>query len=313
MVKMGFTGQAMDTLFDLMARDPNIFNRILVDPELDRGRVQLLSAMWEKWNEAKITVESTRTQVEDLTDDISRRFDENHPYFETANEELDRLRGFSLINNFVAYHQLLKGAEKFQAALDDEVRREIKRVNSNVEYLAERVRDIHREAAWFPFPKLLLEFNKEFNYCVDKINWIRTQRLHDADNFRKSLRFVEEVEEHIDSLQGRLVTLRIIRDSTLFILMLGRNFIWLELLGLGALLIAVPSLIYFTQGIEGNMVLDTINDPSQRWEISKGLIIILSILCVAMAAVKSAVTFDKRKRELFDQVDKEKRKSRKRK
>jgi hypothetical protein len=61
------------------------------------------------------------------------------------------------------------------------------------------------------------------------------------------------------------------------------------------------------------MILDTIKDPSQRWEISKGLIIILSILCVAMAAVKSAVTFDKRKRELFDQIGKKKRKSRKRK
>jgi tetratricopeptide (TPR) repeat protein len=309
MVKMGFTGQAMDTLFDLVARDPNVFNRILVDPELDRGRVQLLSAMWEKWHEAETSVVTTRKQVEELTDDISKRFDETHPYFETANEELDRLRNFSRTNNYVAYHQLIKGTEKFQAALDDEVKREIKRINANIEYLAERVRDIQREAAWFPFPKLLLEFNKEFNYCVDKINWIRTQRLHDADNFRKSLRFVEEIEEHIDSLQGRLVTLRIIRDSTLFILMLGRNFIWLELLGLGSLLIAVPALIYFTQGIEGNMILDTIKDPSQRWEISKGLIIILSILCVAMAAVKSALTFDKRKRELFTQIDKEMRKS----
>jgi hypothetical protein len=267
----------------------------------------LLSAMWEKWNEAETSVETTRKTVEELIDDIAKRFDENHPYFETANEELDRLRNFSQTNNFVAYHRLLKGAEKFKASLDDEVRREIKRVNSNIEYLSDRVRDIQREAAWFPFPKLLREFNKEFNYCVDKINWIRTQRLDDANNFRKCLRFVEEIEEHIDSLQGRLVTLRIIRDSTLFILMLGRNFIWLELLGLGALLIAVPSLIYFTQGVEGNMILDTINDPSQRWEISKGLIIILSVLCVAMAAVKSAVTFDKRKRELFNEIDKERR------
>ena len=305
MVKMGFSSQAMNTLFDLVARDPHMFNRILIDPELDRGRVQLLSTMYEKWTEARNSVESTRKAVETLTDDISKRFDETHPYFETANEELDRLRHFSGTNNYVAYHQLLKGAEKFQAALNDEVRREIKRINSNIEYLSDRVRDIQHEAAWFPFPKLLLEFNKEFNYCVDKINWIRTQHLQDADNFRKSLRFVTEIEEHIDSLQGRLVTLRIIRDSTLFILMLGRNFIWFELIGLGLTLVALPTLIYFTRGIQGNFILDTINDPSQRWEISKGLIIILSILCVAMAAVKSAVTFEKRKRELFNQIDKE--------
>lgn len=305
MVKMGFTGQAMDTLFDLVDRDPNYFNRILVDPELDRGRVQLLSAMWEKWNEAEKSVETTRKQVEDLTDDISRRFNETHPYFEAANEELDRLRGFGRTNNYVAYHHLLQGTEKFRNGLDDEVRREVKRINANIGHLTERVRGIQREAAWFPFPKLLREFNKEFNYCVDKINWIRTQRLQDADNFRKSLRFSDEIEEHIDSLQGRLVTLRIIRDATLFILMLGRSFIWLELIGLGILLVALPSLIYFTQGVEGNIILDTIKDPSQRWEISKGLVIILSILCVSTAAIKSALTFDKRKRELFDQIDKE--------
>ncbi|WP_207259667.1 tetratricopeptide repeat protein [Desulfovibrio sp. Huiquan2017] len=309
MIKMGFTGQAMDTLLDLVVRDPNIFNRVLVDPELDRGRVQLLSAMWEKWNEAESSVESMRKQVEVLTDDIAKRFDETHPFFETANEELDRLRNYGRTNNYVAYHRLLKGAQKFQDALNDEVRREIKRINANVEYLTHRVRDIQREAAWFPFPKLLREFNKEFNYCVDKINWIRTQRLQDADNFRKSLRFVGEIEEHIDSLQKRLVTLRIIRDFTLFILMLGRNFIWLELIGLGILLIAVPSLIYFTHGIEGNIILDTIKDPSQRWEISKGLVIILSVLSVSVAAVKSALTFDKRKRELFDQIDKDIRKA----
>lgn len=309
MVKMGFTGQAMDVFFDLISRDPNVFNRILVDPELDRGRVQLMNALWEKWAAAEEQVESTREIVGQLKDDITKRFDENHGYFETANEELDRLSDLSKTKNYVAYHQLLRGADRFQSALDNEVKREIKRINSNLEYLSDRIRQIRREAAWFPFPKLLLEFNKEFNFCVDKINWIRTQHLSEADNFRKSLRFVQEIEDHIDSLQRRLVTLRIIRDSTLFILMLGRNFIWLEIIGLGLLLVGLPATIYFTQGMEGNYIVDLINDASQRWEISKGLVIILSITCIALAAVKSALTFEKRKRELFDQLDEEVRKS----
>jgi hypothetical protein len=266
-----------------------------------------MNALWEKWASAEEAVESTRAEVDQLTDDISKRFDENHNYFETASEELDRLKQLGTTSNYVAYYQLLRGAEKFQATLNLEVKREIKRINSNIEHLSDRVRDIQKEAAWFPFPKLLLEFNKEFNFCVDKINWIKTQRLQDADNFRKSLRFVEEIGEHIDSLQSRLVTLRIIRDSTLFVLMLGRNFIWLEIIGLGLLLVGLPSLIYFTRDIQGNYFLDMINDPGQRWEISKGLVIILSVCSVALAAVKSALTFDKRKRELFDQLDEEMR------
>ena len=187
--------------------------------------------------------------------------------------------------------------------------REIKRISGNLEYLADRVREIQREAAWFPFPKLLLEFNRDFNFCVDKINWVKTQNIKDAENFRKSLQFLEEIDDHIDSLQGRLVTLRIVRDSTLFILMLGRNFIWFELIGLGLLLVGVPALIYFTQDVRGNYIIDMINDESQRWEISKGLVIILSISCLALAAVKSALTFEKRKRELFQQLDDEMRES----
>ncbi|WP_233490904.1 hypothetical protein [Pseudodesulfovibrio indicus] len=309
MVKMGFTGQAMDILFDLISRDPNIFNRILLDPELERGRVQLMGALWEKWNQAETTAEDIREEVNSLTEDIAKRFDEGHPYFETANEELDRLKNLSLTSNYVAYQQMLKGTERFQTALSAEVKREVKRINANIEYLSDRLREIQREAAWFPFPRLLLEFNREFNFCVDKINWIRTQHLNDADNFRKSLKFVDEIEEHIHSLQGRLVTLRIVRDSTLFTLMLGRNFIWLELVGLGLLLVGLPALIYFTKDIQGNYILDMIKDANQRWEISKGLVIILSILCLAVASVKSALSFDRRKRELFEQIDDEIRKA----
>lgn len=307
MVKMGFTGQAMDLFSDLVDRDPNIFNRILIDPELDRGRVQLMSSLWERWSEADEDVKQARERVIALTDDIAKRFDSNHNYFETANEELDRLKGLGTIENYVAFRQLARGTDKFKASLDAEIKREIKRIDANLEYQSDRVRDIQKEAAWFPFPKLLLEFNKDFNFCVDKINWVKTQRLMDADNFRKSLKFLEEIEDRIDTLQGRLVTLRIVRDSTLFILMLGRNFIWLELLGLGLALVAIPSIIYFTQDMQGNWMLDAIRD--QRWEFTKGLVIILSISCLALAAIKSAFSFEKRKRELFEQLDEEMRQS----
>lgn len=307
MVKMGFTGQAIDIFFDLIGRDPHFFNYILVDPELDRGRVQLMNTLGEKWAEAEESAAIMKKDVEKLTTDIANRFDAMHSYHDTAKEELERLRTLGDVENYVAFQSLIRGTEKFQDTLDAEVKREIKRISSNLEFLTERVREIQKEAAWFPFPKLLLEFNKEFNTCVDKINWVKTQPLHEAGNFKRASQYVVEVEDHIDSLQSRLVTLRIIRDSTLFILMLGRNFIWMELIGLGIMLVGLPALIYFTQDIKGNYLLDIINDEKQRWEISKGLVIILSIFCVAASAIKSALTFEKRKQQLFDQLDEEMR------
>lgn len=307
MVKMGFTGQAMDVFSDLIDRDPHIFNRILIDPELDRGRVQLMSSLWDRWAEIDEEVKEVKGRVTGLTEDIVERFDENHSYFEYSMEELERLKKLAETQNYVAYRLLMRGTDKFKQNLDSEVNREIKRIDSNLDYQSERVREVQKEAAWFPFPRLLLEFNKDFNYCVDKINWIKTQQLKEPDKFRKSLLLLEKIEERIDTLQGRLVTLRIVRDSTLFVLMLGRNFIWLELLGLGLALVSIPAILYFTQDVAGNWMLDTIRE--QRWEFTKGLVIILSVLSLVIAAVKSGLTFDKRKRELFEQIDEELRQS----
>jgi len=307
MVKMGFTGQAMDLFFDLIERDAHIFNRILVDPELDRGRVQLMSSLWDRWHEADDEVQLTKVRVDELTEDIEKRFDPAHSYYEYALDELDRLRRLAETKNYVAYRLLLRGTEKFQVNLDGEVKREIKRIESNLDYQTDRIRDIQKEAAWFPFPTLLVEFNKDFNFCVNQINWIKTQQLKEPEKFRKTLALLDAIDEHIDKLQGRLVTLRIVRDSTLFVLMLGRNFIWLEVIGLGLALVCIPAILYFTQGIEGNWLLDNIR--GQRWEFTKGLVIILSVLSLASASVKTGLTFDKRKRELFDQIDQEMRQS----
>lgn len=303
MVKMGFTGQAMDLFFDLIERDAHIFNRILIDPELDRGRVQLMSSLWERWNEADDEVQQAKVRVDELTEDIEKRFDQNHSYYEYALDELDRLRRLAETKNYVSYRLLLRGTDKFKQNLDGEVKREIKRIEANLDYQTDRIRDIQKEAAWFPFPSLLVEFNKDFNFCVNQINWIKTQQLKEPEKFRKTLTLLDAIDEHIDKLQGRLVTLRIVRDSTLFVLMLGRNFIWLEVIGLGLALVCIPAILYFSQGIEGNWLLDNIRE--QRWEFTKGLVIILSVLSLAAAAVKTGLTFDKRKRELFAQIDEE--------
>ena len=124
-----------------------------------------------------------------------------------------------------------------------------------------------------------------------------------AENFRRTQRYLAEVEARIKTLQGRLVTLRIVRDSTLFILMLGRNFIWIELLCLGLALVSIPGFIYFTKGMEGNWLVDIV--IKQRWEFQKGLVIIMSIFALVAAALKSALGFEKRKRKLFERDEAE--------
>ncbi|GAB7023433.1 tetratricopeptide repeat protein [Salidesulfovibrio brasiliensis] len=303
MVKLGFTGQAMDLFFDLINMDPNVFNRILVDPELERGRVQLLSFLWDKWNEAEKDAEELRKKLDEYIDELDKRFDRKHPFHDAAEEELQRLKKTAEVNNYVAYRMLSRGMDRFSERLEKQVQLELKRINSNVDFLSERIKEIQKEAAWFPFPKLLVEFNRDFNYCVEKINWIKTQYLKQADNFRLATQYVEEIEKRVETLSGRLVTLRIVRDSTLFVLMLGKSFIWFELVGLGLAFIGVPGFIWFTQDVQGNWLVTTLRE--NQWEVTKGFVIILSALALAFAAIKSAAGFEKRKQQLFDQLDTE--------
>jgi tetratricopeptide (TPR) repeat protein len=300
MVKMGFTGQGVDMLNDILKDSPGYFNHMLIDPELDRGRTHVLQSMWELWGALEAEVQQFRDEVDALQSEIVHRFEEDHEFFEPAQKQLARLKSLSELNNFVAFHGLIHGIALFRDKLGKQVERDVKRMQKDTEHLIERLKDVQSEASWFPFPKLLREFNHDFNYCVEKMNWIMHQHIKSADNFRQARRYLLEVEDRLKALRSRLVTLRIIRDSTLFALMLGRAFIWMEVIGLGLALVGIPTLIYFTRGVENVWLLDIIRE--KQWEFQKGLILILSVTALTLAAIKSAFSFEKRKRELFERT-----------
>ncbi len=177
---------------------------------------------------------------------------------------------------------------------------EIKVINKKLEIYREELLDVQREASWFPFPKLLTEFNGDFNYCADKIYWIKTQQLNVAETFRKTQRYLDRIDDRLRKLRKRLVTLRVIRDSTLFIMLLGRSFIWLEVVFLGLALLCIPMLIYYSNNFQSNFIVDMI--IRQKWEFQKGLILILSILALAIAAFRAAVVSRRRRGSSFSSM-----------
>jgi tetratricopeptide (TPR) repeat protein len=303
MVKMGFTEQALSLFTDLIDRDPNIFNRILIDHELDRGRIHLMTALWSIWSKAESMAEEQKKRLDKLASDVGQWFDTEHEFHEQAHAYVDRLSELKDVRNYVAFIQLSRGCDTLQQQIDERVEKEIKLINVKVETHFERLKDVQKEAAWFPFPKLLVDFNRDFNFCAEKLNWIKTSHLKVAENFRNTQKFLSEIDERLVTLQSRLVSLRIVRDSTLFVLILGKNFMWLELASLGLALIMVPAFIYFTRGMEGNWLVDLVVE--QKWDFQKGLVLILSIIAMATAAVRTALSFDRKKNELFEQREEE--------
>lgn len=298
LVKMGFIGQALDVFYELVDKDANMFNRLLVDPELDRGRIHLMSALWEKWKKAENDFKEDKERLDKLTSDLGNWFETDHEFYDKGHQRIEELQQMANKRNFVSFKMLAKGLQDLTDDLSKEVDLEIDRMRERIKEYQSRLTEVQKEASWFPFPRLLREFNREFNSCVERINWINSQHLKSAEVFRRAQRYMLEIDENLSSLIGRLVTLRIIRDGTLFTLILGRNFIWFELIGLGLALLAIPAFLWFTKGMEGNWLVDIVT--KQKWEVQKALVLILSILALALASIKSALSFEKRKRELFE-------------
>ncbi|WP_176631411.1 tetratricopeptide repeat protein [Desulfolutivibrio sulfoxidireducens] len=301
MVKMGFADQGMSLFTDLMRADPAIFNRILVDPELERGRIHVLASLWRPWNEASQQAATALEGLSALSGTIAVHFPPEDAYLKESSDRIQELAKLGGVKNYVAFKEVVAGVAALREDLKAKVEKEIISIQSRRLARFEELKSIQREAAWFPFPKLLRDFNRDFNFCAAKLNWMRTTALNIPENFRKSQEALPLVEERIKTLRARLVSLRIVRDSTFFVMLLGRNFMWMEIAGLALALILVPIFVYGLQQLGQVAMADMVE--RQKWQLQKGLVLVLSIMAMALAAIKTAITFDGKKKELFKLAD----------
>jgi len=298
MVKMGFTGQSLEIFGDVVVRESQLFNRILLDTEIDRGRVHVLSGLRGPWRDAEAKAEEVGKRVESLLKELPQWFDEDHEFRKPGLEHLERMHALAGTANYVAYREVVRGMDGFFQDMQKQIDEEIKRIKDRVMLYAERLREVQYEAGWFPFPKLLRDFNRDFNFCVKRINWVMTQPLRMAGNFRTARRNLPELEERLLGLSKRLVTLRIVRDSTLFAMLLGKNFIWMEVVGLALALLTIPVLLFYSAKIANNWLVDGI--LAQKWAFQKGLIFLVTLFSLGLASLRSVMTFEKKKKQLFE-------------
>ena len=181
---------------------------------------------------------------------------------------MQNLGKFGKVSNYVAFKRLETGLETLWEDYRKNLDVEIKAMQQSQGRQFEDLKSVQREAAWFPFPTLLREFNRDFNFCAAKLNWMRTASLAEAENFHKTREFLPQVDERIRTLRTRLITLRIVRDSTFFVMLLGRNFMWMEVAGLGMSLVLVPVFVYFFQRAGQGWVADMMEQ--QKWQLQNG-------------------------------------------
>lgn len=300
-VKLGFAEQAFDFFQDLIGRNPHFFNYALLDPELERGHLQMLTSLSNVWTQAQARAEEEKINAEQLKADVGKWFPPEHPRHEELSQRVDNLTRLITIENYVAFTRLVQERVIIARDLMQHVDEESRKIKGRFTNYLERLKVVQHESSWFPFPKLLLEFNKEFNFCVKNINWAQTQHFQMAENFRKASELVDVIENKVKDLEGRMKTLRIVRDSTLFVVLMFKSFLWMGLVCFVVSALALPLLGFYGTAIGFGWVGDL--TLRKQIELQAGMFIILSIIALAIAAVRTALVFDARKEKLFRQAE----------
>ncbi|MGJ3522491.1 tetratricopeptide repeat protein [Nitratidesulfovibrio sp. D1] len=299
-VKMGFVEQATAQLLALIGQDPNVFNRVLLDPELERGHLHLLTALHVPWAEAENRVEEEKEGLSRLRGEVSTWFSDEHPFATQTDVRVANLIRMSEIRNFVPYQTVIHGRSQLEKDLQLRINREVKDLKTRFQGYMTRLMYVRDEAAWFPFPRILVEFNKNYNLCAANLNWALKNNLQVAETFKRAHTVAEAEDERLQKLESRLKFLRVVRDSTLFLLLLGRSFLWMEIIGLLLILVVLPLSLYYGERAGAAWATGLIS--TQKWQLQKGFILILSIVALGLAALRTALVFEKKKEKLFSEA-----------
>lgn len=290
-IKSGFSEPAIATLIGIIEKNGHFFNKALIDPELERGHIQVLGCLYSLWVTMEAKAKDEEVNLNRMRDELATWFMPGHPFAEQITERIHRLLQVTSVKNYVAFQMLATGRVQLEKDIQSFVLQEARDFKSRFRQYTERLKVIHEESAWFPFPRALVEFNKSYNQGVANMNWAMTANFHSPDVFRKAQMLVEQEFERIKQLEGKLKFLRIVRDSTLFVLSVAESFFWIEIGGILLIFVILPLLILYGDkiGLEGAVA----TMAKERWQVQKALFLIVTVLAVGIAGLRTILRFER--------------------
>jgi len=292
-VKLGFGEQVFDQVRALVAAQPDYFNRCLIDPELERGQLPILSTLYPLWMGLAngVTLESTRLQ--DLNARIDAWYPPDHPTAQRLGDATRILRSLAEVKNYVACMYVRDIRPELEKDFAESTQQEIEVLQARYKRDLAVLQHIRDEASWFPFPTLLMVFNKEFNECAGIINWAFGSNFKEPEVYKKALAATSDVEARLQQLKNRLKFLRMVRDTTLFALTMGKTFLWVEVICLLLCLLLVPGVVYFGDRVGLGWLQGML--AGQILEIQKVLVLIVTVVALGSAALYSTLVFERRR------------------
>ncbi len=295
-VKMGFVEQELSSIGKLVMDDMYYFNRFLLDPELGRGRLMILTHLYPIWRDAEQRAEIEAKKASLLNEKAGLWFPPVHPSYMLMQSMLQDLMQVAGTKNYITFLEVIRQRPLLEKKIEEVIQRQVEDLQGRYKFYLSELQNVRDEAAWFPFPKLLKDFSDEFNQAASMLNWAFASNFHEAHNFQQAQKTMTELEELLRSLKKRLKTLRAMRDGTLFTMTFIKTFIWIAGISLLISFVTVPSIVLFGDSVGLGWLRDIL--ATQQWEIQKVLVGIILIVSFGLAMLRSTVTFE-RQRDKF--------------
>lgn len=299
-VKSGFSGRAVPMIYPLITKDSNFFNWLLLDPELERGYTNILHALSVYWRETGSKVQEEAAVLQNLAKELHNWFTEDNEFLVGMTKQINHLLGLAEMQNFVPYQTVIQGRDRLDRDFQLKIVSDIKNYKQTFNKFLQRLNHIRDEAAWFPFPKMLADFNRNYNSSAANLNWVAHNNMHVSEVFKRAQELAEREELRLDKLEKRMKFLRIVRDGTLFSLIVLKKFMWMELAGLALILLVFPLIIYYGNKAGLTWVYDVFTE--QQWTIQKGSIIVISVLSITIASIWTVLRFESIREKVFSKA-----------
>ena len=296
-IKRGFSELALSPLKALVEQNGNYFNKFLIDPEIERGSIHVFSCLLGLWANMDARVEQEESRLAHLQDELVNWFMPGNAFAEATAERIQNLMAVTQYKNYVAYQSIAYGRVRIERDLQSHIRQEAKRYKDEFSRYVERLQAIREESAWFPFQRVMAEFNRQYNKSVENLNWASRNGFQTAETFKKAQILVGEEAERMKRLESRMRFLRIIRDGTLFMLSLVETFFWIELIGIIAIFVLLPLLLVYGDRIGMDMLVAAAS--KQRWQVQKVLFFFITIVAIAVAGLRTALRFEAIREKVF--------------
>jgi len=292
-VKLGFGEQTLDQVRALVAAQPDYFNRCLIDPELERGQLPILSTLYPIWMDLAIGVDLENARLQELSAQIDAWYPAEHPIAQRLGDALRALRNLVAVKNYVACIYVRDTRPELERDFAESTQKEIELLQAGYKRYLNILQHIRDESSWFPFPALLMVFNREFNECAGIINWAFGSNFREPEVYKKALAATTDVEERLRQLKKRLRFLRMVRDTTLFTLIMGKTFLWVEIISLLLCFLLVPGIVYFGHTVGLGWLQGLL--AGQILEIQKVLVLIVTVVALSISALYSTLVFERRR------------------